>query len=65
MTKTKNISGLYRQGEILASVTPDQQLIDRNNNKKKSPNSSVIRKGPIGNTVNPRKISKGDTVTDV
>ena len=55
----------YRQGESLVSVTPDQQRIPCKNKINKTPYSSVIRKEPIEDTVNPRKISKEDTVTDL
>ena len=55
---------LSGQGESLSSVTPDQKLISRNNERKKTPSSYVLRKEPIGDTVNPRKISQEDTVID-
>ena len=60
-----SVSVLSGQGESLASVTPYQQRITRNNKRKETPYTSVIRKEPIRDTVNPRKISKEGTVTDV
>ena len=53
------------QGEILASVTLDHICIPRKNKRKKTPDTSVIRRETIGDTVNPRKRGKEDTVTDV
>ena len=55
------MSGL---GESLSSVTPDQQLISRKNRINKTPDSSVLRKDPIGYTVKHRKISQEDNVID-
>ena len=54
-----------RQGESLASVTPDNIRIPRNNERNKTPDSSFIRKEHIGDTVSPRKISQEDIVTDI
>ena len=56
------ISVLYGQGESLESLTTYKQRITCNNKRKKTPASQVIRKEPIGDTVNPRKISQEDTV---
>ena len=53
------------QGDDLASVTPENLHIPRKNKRKKTTDTSVIRKEPIGEPVNPRKISKEDAVTDV
>ena len=39
----------------LASVTSDNLCITRKNKIKKTSDTSVIRKYPIGDTVNPRK----------
>ena len=46
---------LYGHGIFLASVTPDQQHIPRNNKIKKAPDTSVIIKEPIGDTFNYKK----------
>ena len=56
---------MSRWRESLASVTPDQQRIPRKNKIKKTPDSSFIIKEHIGDKVNPRKISKEDTATNV
>ena len=40
----------------MESVTPDEQYIPRKNKRKKTPASSVLRKEPPGNTVNPKYI---------
>ena len=56
---------MFRQGDDLASVIPDQQRTPRKNKIRKSQNILVIRKEFIVGTVNPRKVSKGDAVTDV
>ena len=56
---------MCRQCKSLESVRKDQQHITRKNKIKKTPDSKVIRKEPIGDTVKPRKIPKEDTVTDV
>ena len=54
----KDLSGLSVHGEILSSVTPDQQCIPRNNKRKKTPNTLIIRKQPILEPVNPIKRAK-------
>ena len=56
---------MSRQGESLSNVTPYKICIPRKNKRKKTPDSSAIRKEHIRDTVNPRKISQEDTVTDV
>ena len=56
---------MSRQGVNLASVTPDNICIPRKNKRKKTPASSVIRKVPIRDIANLRKISQEDNVTDV
>ena len=48
----------------MASVTRDNIRIPRKKKIKETSNSLVIRKEPIGDTVNPRKISQEDTVKD-
>ena len=58
-----SVSILYGQGESLSSVTSYNIFIPSKNKRKKTPDTSVIRKEPIGDTVNPRKRTKGDTVT--
>ena len=55
---------MSRQGQILAIVTPQQIRIPRENKRKKLPESSVLIKEPIIDTVNSRKIPQEDTVTD-
>ena len=60
-----SVSVLSGQGEILASVTPDQICIPRKIKWNKTTDSLVIRKEPIRVTVNPRKLSQEDTVTNV
>ena len=52
------------KGESLSNVTPDNIRISRKK-KRKTPDSLVIRKELIGDTVNPGKIPKDYTVTDV
>ena len=52
------------QVESLASVIPDKPRIPRRNKRKKTTSSLVLRKEPIRDTVNPRKISHGDTLID-
>ena len=56
---------MSKKGESLEIITPDQQRIPCNNKRKKTLDSSVIRKEPIIDTVNSRKISQEDTVTHV
>ena len=53
------------KGYDLQSVTPDNLCIPRKIKENKTSDSLVIRKKYIGDTVNPRKRSKDDTVTDV
>ena len=55
---------MYIQGESLESVTTYQIYITSKNKRKKTPASLVLKKETIGYTVNPRKISQEDTVTD-
>ena len=55
---------MSRQGENLASVTPDQKYTPRKKKRKKTPSSLVLRKEPIGDTVNQRKILQEDNVID-
>ena len=52
------------QGESLSSVTPYQPNIPCNNKIKKTTASSVLRKEPMEDTINPRKISQKDTAID-
>ena len=53
------------QGDDLASTSPDNLRITCKNKRKKTPDTSVIRKEPIVVPVNPSKKSKEDTITDV
>ena len=62
--ENENVSDFSIQREILASVTADNICIPCKNKIKKTPDSLVIIKEPIRDTVNPRKISQEDTVTD-
>ena len=52
-------------GEFLSSVTPDIIRIPRNNKRKKTPDTSIIRKRPIKEPVNPSKRAKDITLTYV
>ena len=61
----KYVSDLSIQGESLASAKPDNNRIPCKNKGKKTPESLIIRREHIGDTVNHRKIPKEDTVTDV
>ena len=61
----ENVSLLSEQVHDLESVTPDNVCIPCKNKIKKTPDTSVKRKEPIVEPVNPSKISKYDTVTDV
>ena len=56
---------MSRQGDYLSSVTPDRLRITRSYKIKKTPDTSVIRKKTIGYKVNPRKMEKEDTVTNL
>ena len=56
------MSVLFEHGESLSGVTPYQQFIPRKNKRKKTPAILVLRKEPIRDTVNLRKISQEDTV---
>ena len=51
--------------ETLSSVTPDQQSISRKNKRKKTSDTSIIRKKPIQEPVKTRKRAKEITLTDV
>ena len=53
------------QGKSLASLTPNNISIPCKNKIKKNPDTSVIRKEPIGDIFNPRKMAKEDNVTYV
>ena len=43
---------------ILSNETPDTLRIPRNNKRKKTPDTLIIRKQPIQEPVNPRKRAK-------
>ena len=67
-TKEKDLNCLSFfsiHGEVLSSVTPDQQRIPRKNKRNKTSDTSIIRKEPIQEPVNPRKMSKENTITDI
>ena len=53
------------QGDDLESVTPDNLCIPRKNKRKKNTDTSIIRKKPIQEPVNPRKKAKENNLTDV
>ena len=53
------------QEEILSSETPDTICIYRNNKRKKTPDTLIIRKQHIQETVNSRKRAKENNLTDV
>ena len=53
------------QGESLSSETPDTLRIPLNNKRKKTPYTLIIRKQPLQEPFNPRKMAKGNTLTDV
>ena len=61
----ENVSLFSGQVDDLASVTPDNISIPCKNKRKKTPDTSFIRKEPIVYTFNPRKRVKEDAVTDV
>ena len=52
-------------GESLSSVTQDILCIPCKNKINKTPDTSIIRKEPIQEPVNPRKRAIGITLTDV
>ena len=56
---------MSRHIEILSSVTSDQQRIPRKNKINKTSDTSVIRKEPIQEPVNPKKRAKDDTITNI
>ena len=59
------ISDLSGQGEYLAGITPYTISIPCKNKRRKTPDTSIIRKEPIREPVNPRKREKEDIITDV
>ena len=44
-----------------SSVTPYQKRSPRKNKRKETPDVSILRKEPLRDTVNPRKISQEDS----
>ena len=54
----ENVSLLYVQGDDLASIIPDNLCITHKNKRRKTSDTSVIRKHYIQEPVNPRKSSK-------
>ena len=53
-----SVSVLSGHGESLSSVTPDQQRIPRKNKIKKISDTLIIRKEPIQEPFNPKKMAK-------
>ena len=53
------------QGAILSSEVPDTLCITSNNKRKKTPDTSIIRKQPIQEPFNPSKRAKEKKLTDV
>ena len=53
------------QGESVSSKTPDIICTHRKNNKKKTPETLIIRKQHIQEPVDPRKRLKENNLTDV
>ena len=49
---------MYRHGEHLSILTLDQQLIPRNNKRKKTSDTLIVTKETIQETVNPSKKEK-------
>ena len=60
-----SISVFPVHGEILSSVTQDQQHIPRNNKRKKTPDTSITGKEIIQEPDNPSKRSKEDSIPDL
>ena len=60
-----SVSVLSGQEKSLSSVTPDNICIFRNNKRKKTPDTLIIRKQPIQEPFNTRKRAKENTLTDV
>ena len=56
------ISVLYVLWASLEIITPDQNLIPCKNKRKYTPYFSILGKEPIPETVNPIKISQGDSL---
>ena len=56
---------MYGHGESLSSVTPDQKRIPYKNKRKKTSGNLIVTKETIQEPVNPSKLSKKDTITDV
>ena len=58
------VSVLSGHGKHLSSVTPDIISIPHKNKRKKTTDTSIIRKQPIKEPVNPRKKAKENNLTD-
>ena len=56
---------MYGHGESLPSVTPDILCVPRKNKINKTPDTFIVRKEVIKEPVNPRKMAKEITLTDV
>ena len=52
------------QGDSVSSVSPDILRIPCRNKRRKNSDTSIIRKKPIKEPVNPRKRAKENTLTD-
>ena len=53
-----SVSGFSLKGESLSCETPDTLRIPLRNKRKKTPDTSIIRKQPIQEPFNPRKREK-------
>ena len=60
-----SLSGFSGYGESLSSVTSDTIRIPCNNKVKTTPDTSIIIKQLIKKPLNPRKMAKEITLTDV
>ena len=56
---------MYGYGESLSSVAPDSLHIIRKNKRKKTPDTSIVRKHPIKEPFNPSKRAKTINLSDV
>ena len=60
-----SVSIFSGKGESVSSVTLDNLFITCNNKGKKNPDTLIIRKQPIQEPVNTRKMAKENNLTDV
>ena len=56
---------MYGDGESLSIVTQDSLYITRKNKRKKTPDTSIVRKHPIKEPFNPSKSAKTINLSDV